>query len=317
MIHSSFVTATATTNGSSTRAGWESTHEERRIVAADGTGIAYEVLGRGERTIVLANGLGGRLYAWMPAIEAFWKDYRIVTWDYRGLFSSDAPSSLRKLAVAHHVDDVHAVLEAEDVDRAVFVGWSMGVQVSLDFAASHPQRVAGLVLLNGTYGHVLSTGFQPLVSVPFLPKRLHAILDWLQDHPEVAGQIARLSRLSEIPTYLLMRLTAGARAGELSPLISRYMDDVLGPSFTNFLRLFQELDAHSVYHLLRHIEAPALVISGVLDILTPAYQSRQIASRMPNAEHVRLWRSSHFSMLERPEIVVPAMRRFLEQRARW
>jgi 3-oxoadipate enol-lactonase len=312
------VTATAETNGTSQKElGWQSTLEARRIVAPDGTGIAYEVLGQGERAIVLSNGLGGRLYAWTPVLEAFWKDHRIITWDYRGLFASEAPRSLRKLSVANHVDDIHAILEAEDVDRAVFVGWSMGVQVSLDFAASHPSRIAGLVLLNGTHGHVLSTGFQPVVSIPFLPKRLHALLDWLQDHPEVAEQIARVSRLSELPTYLMMRIMAGPHARDLSPLIGRYMDDVLGASFTNYLRLFQELDAHSVYHLLRHIEAPALVISGLFDILTPAYQSREMARRLPNSEYIRLWRSSHFSMLERPEVVIPAMRRFFAERARY
>ena len=269
---------------------WQATHEERRVVTSDGTGIAYEVLGLGSRAIVLANGLGGRLYAWTPALEAFWRSHRLLTWDYRGLFASDSPTSKRKLAVANHVEDAIAILDAEGVDRAVFVGWSMGVQVSLDVAASYPERVAGLVLLNGTHGHVLSTGFQPLVSIPFLPKRLHAILDWLQDRPHVAHQLARVSRLAELPTWLLMRLTAGARAREVSPLVGRYMDDVLGPSFPNYLRLFQELDAHSTYHLLREIEAPALVISGMLDILTPPYQSRDIARRLPDAEYIRLWR---------------------------
>lgn len=200
---------------------WESTHEEKRLVAKDGTGIAYEVLGAGDKTIVLANGLGGRLYAWMPAIEAFWRTHRIVTWDYRGLFASDSPASQRKLSVANHVEDALAILDAEGVERAVFVGWSMGVQVSLDVAATFPERVAGLVLINGTYGHVLSTGFQPLVSIPFLPKRLHAILDWLQDRPEIAHKLARVSRLAEIPTWAVLRLVAGPRASELSPLISR------------------------------------------------------------------------------------------------
>jgi pimeloyl-ACP methyl ester carboxylesterase len=315
------VAAALGTNGSARAQqehdGWESTHEERRLVAADGTGIAYEVLGQGDRTIVLANGLGGRLYAWTPAIEAFWKTHRIVTWDYRGLFSSDSPSSKRKLAVVHHVEDIMAILEAEKISRATFVGWSMGVQVSLDVAASYPEKVAGLVLINGTHGHVLSTGFQPLVSVPFLPKRLHALLDYLQDHPELAHRLASVSRLAEVPTWAFMRLVAGPHARELSPLIARYMDDVLGPSFPNYLRLFQELDAHSTYHLLREITAPALVISGMLDILTPPYQSKDIAARLPDAEYIRLWRSSHFSMLERPEVVVPAMRRFLDERARW
>ena len=313
------MSARSDTNGAHASRGaadWEATVQARRATAPDGTRIAYEVLGSGERTIVLANGLGGRLYAWGPAIEALWRDYRIITWDYRGLFASDSPASQRHLAVSHHADDALAVLQAEGVERAVIIGWSMGVQVSLDFAASFPERVAGLVLLNGTHGHVLSTGFQPLFSVPFLPKRLHALLDWLQDHRDVAGHIARVSRLMETPTYLMMCLTAGPRrAREISPLLSRYMDDVLGPSFVNFLRLFQELDAHSVYHLLRHVEAPALVISGKLDVLTPAYQSREIARRMPNARHVSLARSSHFSMLERPEIVMPEIASFLDRRA--
>jgi pimeloyl-ACP methyl ester carboxylesterase len=133
----------------------------------------------------------------------------------------------------------------------------------------------------------------------------------------VAHQIARTARISELGTSLLFRLTAGARHAEITPLLARYMDDVLGPSFPNYLRLFQELDAHSTYHLLREIEAPALVIAGMLDILTPPYQSREIAQRLPNAELVRLWRSSHFSMLERPEIVIPAMEKFLTSRAVW
>jgi 3-oxoadipate enol-lactonase len=304
-------------SGSKKPLGWQATHREKRLTTADGTGIAYEVLGRGEHTIVLANGLGGRLYAWEPAIEAFWSTHRLVTWDYRGLFASDSPKSKRKLAVTHHVDDIISILDEEEIDRAVFVGWSMGVQVSLDVAASYPERVAGLVLINGTHGHVLSTGFQPVVSVPFLPKRLHQLLDWLQDNPEVAHQIARIARLSELPTWAFMRLMAGRRARDLTPLLSRYVDDVLGSSFPNYLRLFQELDAHSTFHLLREIDAPALVISGFFDILTPPYQSKEIADRMPNAEYIRLWRSSHFSMLERPEIVIPAMKRFLEQKARY
>jgi pimeloyl-ACP methyl ester carboxylesterase len=319
-VHANIQTVTlaeGTNGGSSRPLGWQATHREKRLTSADGTGIAYEVLGRGEQTIVLANGLGGRLYAWEPAIEEFWSSHRLVTWDYRGLFASDSPKSKRKLAVTHHVEDIISILDEEEIGRAVFVGWSMGVQVSLDVAASHPELVAGLVLINGTHGHVLSTGFQPVVSIPWLPKRLHQLLDWLQDNPDVAHQIARIARLSEAPTWAFMRLMAGRRARDLTPLLSRYADDVLGPSFPNYLRLFQELDAHSTYHLLREIDVPALVISGFFDILTPPYQSKEIADRMPNAEYIRLWRSSHFSMLERPEIVVPAMKRFLEQKARF
>lgn len=296
---------------------WRATLLRRRATARDGTGIAYEVVGHGTDTIVLANGLGGRLYVWEPLLEALAPHYRIVTWDYRGLFDSDSPPSKRRLAVTHHSGDLRTLLDAERIERAVLVGWSMGVQVSLDFAASHPDRVAGLVLLNGTYGHVLSTGFQPFFSVPFLARQLHGIIDVLRDRPELARTLATASKGAVLPTRLLLMLTAGARARAMGPILERYFDDVLGPSFENFLRLFQELDAHSTYHLLREIDAPTLVVSGLLDILTPAYQSRQIARRIRGAEHLPLVRSSHFSMLERPEVVVPRIERFLQTRARF
>ncbi len=304
-------------NGGHGTKTWENTLRPRRATAQGRPGIAYEVVGEGERTLVLATGLGGRLYVWRPLLEAFWRDYRIISWDYRGLFGSDSPRSRRHLSVAHHVEDACSILDAEGVSRAVFVGWSMGVQVSLDLAASYPERVGGLVLLNGTYGHVLSTGFQPLFGIPFLPKRLHAALDWLQDHPEIAGKLVRMTRRMEWPAAALLSVTAGRNAFRMRHMLLRYFDDVFGESFLNFLRLFQELDAHSVYHVLREIKAPALVICGLLDFLTPAYQSREIARRMPDAKYVGLWRSSHFSLIERPEIVIPAMKIFLEQRARF
>jgi len=296
---------------------WNATLRRERAVSSDGVGIAYEVVGAGERAILFANGLGARLYAIEPVVEAFWRTYRIITWDYRGLFESEAPTSLRRLAVAHHVEDARAILRAEGVERAVLVGWSMGVQVVLDLAASDPALPAGLVLLNGTYGHVLSTGFQPLFTVPFLPRRLHSVIEFLRARPGASRALARLTRLTEWPTTGLVAITAGRRALELRPLLRRYYEDVLGPSFPNFLRLFQELDAHSVYHLLPEITAPTLVVSGALDFLTPAFQSKEIAERMPNAEHLRLERASHFALLERRDEVVSAMRRFLEERARW
>ena len=301
----------------STTPTWQATVRRHRATSQDGTVIAYEVLGEGDRTLLLANGLGGRLYAWEPLIERFWRHYRIITWDYRGLFDSGTPASNRRLAVNNHVEDAEAILQTEKVGRAVLVGWSMGVQVSLDLAASDPDLVAGLVLFNGTHGHVLQTGFQPWFAVPFLPKRLHGIIEYFIERPHVAQTLASLTRLAEIPTAAMLMVTAGRRAFSVRPLIRRYFDDVLGPSFPNYLRLFQELDAHSVYHLLPYIEAPALVISGRFDILTPPRQSFDIASRLPHARHVTLQRASHFALLERPDVVLPEIERFLGEDARF
>jgi len=292
-----------------------STLRKGRAASPDGTAIAYEVVGDGEKTIVLANGLGGRLYAWEELLGPLWRGYKLITWDYRGLFESKCEH--RRLAVVHHADDLESILQAEGVKKAVFIGWSMGVQVSLEYAGNHPDTLAGLVLINGTYGHALSTGFQPLWSVPFLPKRLHAVLEFFRRHPELLDYVVRGARLSELPTAAAFSLTAGPMVLRHKKLFHQYFEDVLGPSFPNYLRLFQELDAHSAYHLLPDIHAPALVVSGALDPLTPASQSREMARRLPDAEHLELFRAGHFALMERPDVVVPAIQAFLANRARF
>lgn len=174
---------------------WHGTHGEKQITASDGTRIAYEVLGRGDETLIFANGLGGHLLR----VDA--RGRRVLGELSHHHLGLPRPLRLeraehRKLAVAHHVEDLGAILDAEGIDRAVLCGWSMGVQISSTSRRASRSGSPGLVLMNGTHGHVLSTGFQPLFSVPFLPKRLHQVLDWMQDHGKRWPSSSRACRAS-------------------------------------------------------------------------------------------------------------------------
>jgi pimeloyl-ACP methyl ester carboxylesterase len=290
----------------------------KTVESHHGVRLAYWVVGEGERTLLLANGLGGRLYAWEPVIRALYPRYRFITWDYRGLFDSTAPARRRHMSIPDHAEDARAILDAEGIERAVLCGWSMGVQVSLELAILHPARVAGLVLLNGTYGHAFVSGFQPIAPLPFVSRWGHRLIEFLVERPELTEVLGNAYRACMTPTMLLFWLISAASPARTRTLLERYREDVFGRgTFTNYLRLFQELDAHSTYHHLNEIEAPALVVSGAFDLLTPAYQSREIARRMPNADLVSLWRASHFVLVERPEVVAPAIVRFVEEKVRW
>ncbi len=290
----------------------------RFIETRHGARVAYTVTGRGEKALLLANGLGGRLYTWQPLVDALRDEYRIISWDYRGLFDSTAPTRRAHLSITDHADDAFAVLDAEGIDRAVLCGWSMGVQVALEAASMCPERVAGLVLLNGTYGHVFSSGLQPWVRFPFAGQIMHAVVDGVALRPGLARAIEFSAPRAITPTAALFWLISRVKPATMSAVMERYMREVFDPrTFPNYLQLFQELDAHSVLHHLRDIHVPALVVSGAWDWLTPAYQSHVIAKRLPDAEAIHLRRASHFVLLERPEVVVPATERFLRQRARW
>lgn len=286
------------------------------LTTSDGVRIAYEVVGDEGPVIALANGLGGRLYAWLPLIEALREQFRFVTWDYRGLFESESEFSGPMLSMRRHAEDLCAVLDAEGIASAHVCGWSMGVQVALEAAVAFPDRVDSLILINGTYGQVFSTAFQPLFRVPMPHTRLHSVVELGVRYPRVVRRLMRGS-LVAVQSLFKARQALGRGPHPLMALgLRQYLSDLTNTRVENYLKLFQELDAHSVYHLLPEVRQPTLIVSGSLDYLTPAYQSRQMARRIPHARHLRIPFGTHFVLLERPAPVVAAVREHVEEAER-
>eukprot|EP01013_Petalomonas_cantuscygni_P043507 TRINITY_DN8263_c0_g1_i2.p1 TRINITY_DN8263_c0_g1~~TRINITY_DN8263_c0_g1_i2.p1 ORF type:complete len:395 (-),score=23.22 TRINITY_DN8263_c0_g1_i2:759-1868(-) len=168
---------------------WPSPPRHRRVTTPDGISLHVTVIGNGPRYIVGANGLGCRAYLLVPLIQWFAdsgeaSQYTLITWDYRGLFDSSAdvtgvPVPRGRLSVRDLADDLITVLDAvvlgqdaarsattDKAPQAVIMGWSTGVQVALQTAATYPDRVAGLVLISGTHGHTLQTTYQPITRIP-------------------------------------------------------------------------------------------------------------------------------------------------------
>lgn len=275
--------------------------------ADDGTRIAYQVVGDGPETIVLANGLGGRLYSWLGLIGPLQDRFRFISWDYRGIFESAGDHRPGSLAVPEHAADLAAILDAEGIDNAHLIGWSMGVQVGLEFALRQPERVQSLILINGTYGQVFSTAFQPFLPLPLRHNAMHAAMELFIGNPALLGAVRTAARTPAEALFWLRKRVARDRQSRLTLGMRQYMRDVTTTDTQTFLRLFQELDAHSVYHELPDVVAPATVISGAFDYLTPAFQSRHIARRLPNAILVPLRLGTHFVLLERPSAVLNAV----------
>src|SRR6185503_18765918 len=122
----------------------------------DGTRIGYQVRGEGP-CIVFANGLGGTYIAFRYLYDAIDTSYKAICWDYRGLYTSERCQDPQANTVAHQVEDLIQILDTEQVDAVVIVGWSMGVQVGFEMLRLYPDRVKGMLAINGTYGHAFRT----------------------------------------------------------------------------------------------------------------------------------------------------------------
>ena len=113
----------------------------------DGVRLAYDVYGSGDPTVVLlpsAPIVHSR--QWKGQIHFLSRLATVIAYDGRGNGRSDRPVVPEAYGSERLVDDLEAVLDASGTDRAVLVGLcGDGVWPSLLFAASHPERVLGIV----------------------------------------------------------------------------------------------------------------------------------------------------------------------------
>ena len=102
-------------------------------------------------TVVLCNGLGTNAYTW-PALLDPDCGVRVVSWNHRGTGGSDRPADPAHVGIDAFVEDALAVMDHFGIDRAVLMGWSMGVNTMFELALHHPERVSGLFAVAGVPG---------------------------------------------------------------------------------------------------------------------------------------------------------------------
>ena len=295
--------------------------KERRVVADDGTPIAYTYRnpdGSG-LPLVFANGWSCSDAYWVsmvPLLEA--AGHPCLLPDIRGHGMSGLPRAPGRGARNLTIDDVSmnrlardlvSVLDDAGVDQAVVIGHSMGVQTALEVYREIPDRVAALVLIAGTaenpaktfYGQSIGDRGFPIVAavMRYFPEVLKPL--WATIGPASVGHFgARLVRAAgpktkkeELHPYLLhlkasdpavMILTAGA------------------------------MRAHSAVDLLPDITTPTLVVAAGADVFTPARCSEAIHHGVVGSELVTFRDAGHTLPIEEPEALAAAIEEFVARR---
>jgi pimeloyl-ACP methyl ester carboxylesterase/class 3 adenylate cyclase len=127
--------------------------ETRYAVTVDGVHIAYQVHGQGPLDLVWVQGFADNIEVglevnpyWQQMLAGMAARWRMILFDKRGTGLSDRQQTpdLEKRA-----DDLRAVLDAVGSRSAVLCGESEGGALAAFFAATYPDRVAALVLVNG------------------------------------------------------------------------------------------------------------------------------------------------------------------------
>lgn len=217
----------------------------------------------------------------------------VIRYDLRGHGRSSIPPT----AYAHH-EDALAVLDACGVDRAVVVGASMGGGIALDMAVTHPDRVAGLVLINTLAG----------MEVPSPELRV----GW--DAVNAAWDAGDLDAATEIE--LRMWVDGPTRQPhEVDPSVRervREMDRAL-LARAEAMDAAEEVELESpVRTRLAEITCPVLVIVGLLDLSDALTSAIALGRGLPHVQRVDIPDAAHLPSMEQPAAVWGAMETFLE-----
>ncbi|MGO9703339.1 MAG: alpha/beta fold hydrolase [Xanthobacteraceae bacterium] len=233
--------------------------------------------------IVFLHGAGFDHTAWVLLARAFaHHGFSVLAPDLPGHGRSAGPplSSIAALA-----DWTAALIDAAGVRVARFVGHSMGSLVALEAAACHPEKVSALALI--------ATAAPMRVSDDLLNAAKandHTAIDMISLWGE--GYHATLGG-SETPGLWML--------GSAERLLERANPGVL----------FADLSACNGYHnalaAAAKVTAPAIVIQGSRDLMTPAKGGKAVAAAIPGCRLTVIEGAGHMLMSERPDEVLAAL----------
>jgi pimeloyl-ACP methyl ester carboxylesterase len=159
----------------------------------------------GTPALLFLSGGFGTVQNWGRVISRLAGKYRTVRFDARARGKSATSADYSAQA---GVDDIERVIEATGLERPILVGWSYGATLAVRYAAQHPGRVRGLVLIDGAYPiSMFDEAGKEKVRAQF--RRL----GWLMRIAAALGRSARMSPAESANVVIEM----DAVNGELGP----------------------------------------------------------------------------------------------------
>lgn len=247
--------------------------------------------------IVLLHGSNADLHTWQPWVERLRGEYRVIRIDQRGHgLTGAAPDG--DYRTDRFVADVDAVADRLGLERFVLAGNSMGGAIAARYAMLHPDRLAGLVLVDAGGASIKREGGGNLA---FTLARI-----------PVANSLA----FAMMPRSIVeksLRQSVSNQAVVTRAAVDRYWELARYPgnrdaTMARFALGWQQFSPEQV----AAIEIPTLVMWGEEDALIPYEAAGWYMKHLPNVRLARYRGIGHIPMEEAPDRSVADLVRWLE-----
>jgi pimeloyl-ACP methyl ester carboxylesterase len=265
------------------------------VTVMDGTQLAWAESGTGPVLVKAANWLTHLEYEWESPVWRHWIQFfsahwRFVRYDERGCGMSDWQGGT--LSLDQWVTDLGSVIEAARPEAPVtLLGMSQGAATCIQYALSHPERVARMILYGG-----FARGWKRR-GTPASQEMYQAMVD-----------LMRLAWGKDNPTFRQVFTSRFIPGG--SPEQLQWFNDLCRKTTPGEMaaRIQESRGVVDVTADLGRVSTPTLILHARDDEVVPIAEGRLLASGMPGSEFVELDSRNHI-LLEHE----PAWRRFCDE----
>lgn len=245
---------------------------------ANGIRIHYERSGKeGAPVVVLSHSLGSNLAMWDPQIPALEPHFEVLRYDTRGHGESDAPKGPYTLEML--AQDAVGLLDHLKIEKAHFVGLSMGGMIGQHVALSHPHRLRSLVLCD-------TAAVVPQEAQPLWRERIATARE--------KGMQALLE--STLERWFTPEFLKGN-----SPMLATIRKAFLATPVEGYVGASEAISRLDTLDRLSEIKVPTLILVGEDDPGTPVAASEVIHRRISGSKLIVLPACRHLSNVERAE----------------
>ena len=265
------------------------------VTMRDGLRLHVRIQGKGE-PLLLIHGFTGSVDAWgEESLRGLAQGFQVVAVDLLGHGASDSSEDPQRYSIDEMLRDLCQVLDAAAIDKARWLGYSMGGRIALAGAIRKPSRVSALVLESASPGLASERERQArrradeALAEGILRGGMEAFVDHWMGLPLFATQGKLPPRVQEANRERRLQNKPEALAACL-----RGNGTGVQPSF------WEELDS---------IRVPTLLLAGEEDRKFQEI-ARRMSEKMPRAELRLIPRSGHSIHLENPFAWLAAVRTF-------
>lgn len=273
----------------------------------------YWALGGSGPLLVLCDGFACDGFIWPYLIDDLLAHFTILRWHYRGHGNSKPLRNPDAVRVEDLCVDLDHLLTHLNLEKGIFAGHSMGVQVILQFFGMFPERVRALIPMCGTYKRPLDTFHNNDRLAQLLP-HIDRAVDFAPDQLQALWNTFAPNRLNFLLAGRTSEINAKfARRQDFQP----YLEHVASLDIRFFVSMLKELSNHSAEHILETVNVPTLIIAGEHDSFTPLSRSHEMNEMIDESELVIVPGGTHIAPLELPDLVNTSVEKFLKYHGLW